>query len=137
MQKVLIVEPVSATARSIEHRLRQAGFEAHAVDTAGAASAIVFNMRPDLIILDIDTPRYSGIDFHEYLLTTRRGRGIPVLYLTRHDNWINREETHRLDAAGLLIKPCRKAALLTAVFRALGSRRRTNTADARSARHTG
>ncbi len=85
LRKVLIVERVNATARAMERRLRRAGFDTRAVDNAGAASTVVFGMRPDLIILDIDTSRYSGIDFHEYLLTTTRGRRIPVLYLTRHD----------------------------------------------------
>ena len=84
----------------MERRLRRAGFDTRAVETAEAASRVVFGMRPDLIILNIDTPRYSGVDFHEYLRTTDRGRSIPVLYLTRHDTWINREEACRLGAVG-------------------------------------
>ncbi len=92
---------------------------------------MVFHMRPDLVILDIDTPRYSGVDFHEYLHTTQRGQDIPVLYLTRYDNWINREEANRLKAAGLLAKPCDKATLLTAVFRALGPKKQAARANGR------
>ncbi len=86
-------------------RLKQADFNVRSATSADAAAEIVFRMHPDLILLDINMEGYSGLEFHECLRITERGRRIPVVYISGQDNPIHRENARKQEAAGFVIKP--------------------------------
>ena len=60
---------------------------------------------PDLILLDIEMPNYNGLDFHECLRVTERGRNIPIIYLSGTGTPPNRRDAFRLGARAFVAKP--------------------------------
>jgi CheY-like chemotaxis protein len=80
------------------------GHRTNIVPSSDMAAAIVFSVKPELILLDIDSPVYCGIDFHELLRNNRRGRWIPVLYLSSTCTWVQRESAETNGAAAMLPK---------------------------------
>lgn len=114
-EKILVIDDDTALLRAISIRLRTAGFQTvTAVDGASGAQ-LAARERPDLIILDIDMPHYSGLELHECLRFAGRVRGIPVMYLSGNDSLLNRATAHQLGARAFLTKPYDPMVLLNAV----------------------
>lgn len=61
--------------------------------------------RPQVIILDVDMPCYSGPEFHHCLKFADRTRHIPVIYLSGHDTDSNRRVASEQGAVAFLTKP--------------------------------
>lgn len=117
--RILIVEPDPVSRRDLVTTLQRAGYVVRAVAGASAASGVVLRFRPDVIMLDMDAPQYSGPDFHECLRSTRRGCRIPVVYLSAEDNWIQREIAEQQGAFALITRPIHTAEILNAIRDAL------------------
>jgi len=101
---ILIVESQLAPSLHVGTHLRALGVPHHIVGNATAASKAVFQIRPDLILLDIDSPAYNGLDFHECLRSSPRSERIGVAYWSRKCNWIQKEWAGRLKAIAILSK---------------------------------
>jgi len=117
--RILIVEPDPASRRDLVAALQRSGCVVRAVAGASAASSVVLRFRPDVILLDVDAPRYSGPDFHECLRSTRRGGRIPVVYLSSEDSWIQRETAQQQGAVALITRPLDSAEIINAIRDAL------------------
>jgi len=115
MPRILVVDDDVPLTRALERRLQAAGFDVRTVNHARAAAAVVFQYRPDLVLLDIEMPSYTGLEFHECLRGSDRGRGIPIVYMTGHDCSIYREQAREQGASGFLAKPYEASTLLDTV----------------------
>ncbi|MGB0717070.1 MAG: response regulator [Phycisphaerae bacterium] len=104
MATILLVEGNARLAARIGRHLRERGHRATIVPNSEMAAALVFTIKPDLIALDIDSPVYCGLDFHELLQMNQRGRDMAVLYLSSSCTWVQRENVARLGAEGLVSK---------------------------------
>jgi CheY-like chemotaxis protein len=60
---------------------------------------------PGLILLDINMPRMSGIDFLRILKSDERLKRLPVVMLTTSREERDRLESFNLSVAGYMIKP--------------------------------
>ncbi len=120
--KILVVDDDKALTQALSIRLSQANFQVHSVTSADQAAEIVFKVQPDLILLDINMEGYSGLEFHECLRITDRGRKIPVVYLSGQDNPIHRESAAEQQAAGYLLKPYDSATVIRLIREVLGNR---------------
>jgi len=133
MAQLLIVDDDDGLRRALGDRLR---FWGHAVDDAadlGAARAAVARRDYDLVLLDLQLPDGSGLDF---LAMLRAGESTaPVVMLTAHGSIQTAVEAVRAGAADFLQKPTDFDLLRLVVDRALESRRaaRANRALAGSA----
>jgi DNA-binding response OmpR family regulator len=105
MSRILIVDDDKALATALSARLRAAGFEVFAAYCADTASKLVLQKRPDLVILDIEMPHYSGLEFHECLQMSPRTGNIPVIYLSGQDSTTYRTEAFRHGAQAFVSKP--------------------------------
>ena len=114
-QRILVVEGDDRVSSALQKSLQDAGLEVRALSTAQAAAEIVFRFRPHLMILDTDLPGYSGIEFHEHVRSTDRGRDINVIFLSRRNDWISQQEAKQLNAAAFLSKSCSHAKLIDRV----------------------
>ncbi len=121
MPRVLVIDDDVHQTRVLEARLQAAGLEVLAVNDAHTATEIVFGFRPNVILLDINMPSYSGLEFHDCLQRVDRGKDIPVVYLTGHDNWVHREQARRQNAFAFLPKPYEASVLLETIRDALKS----------------
>lgn len=63
------------------------------------------NVRPCMILLDLNMPRMNGIEFLKILKQDDSLRMIPVVVLTTSRNEQDRLESYKLSVAGYLIKP--------------------------------
>lgn len=117
--KILIVEPDPVSRRDLVSILQGFGYIVRAVAGGRTASGVVLRFRPDVILLDMDAPQYSGPDFHQCLRSTRRGCQIPVVYLSSEDSWIQRETADQQGALALITRPIDSAEILNAIRDAL------------------
>ena len=102
MPRILLVEDEGAIAQTIEFALRSEGFEtAHALtgrDALALAAAGAF----DLAILDVGLPDIGGFALCREL---RRGRDLPVIFLTAHATEAERVLGLELGADDYVPKP--------------------------------
>jgi|TARA_R110002012_G_scaffold320402_2_gene543893 CheY-like chemotaxis protein len=60
---------------------------------------------PDIILLDLNMPRMSGIEFLEILKADEQYKYIPTIILTTSENRADLLECYRIGIAGYVIKP--------------------------------
>lgn len=102
MPRILLVEDEGAIAQTIEFALRAEGFEtAHAL-TGREALALAAAGAVDLAILDVGLPDIGGFALCREL---RRGRDLPVIFLTAHDSEAERVLGLELGADDYVPKP--------------------------------
>lgn len=63
------------------------------------------NNLPDLILLDLNMPKMSGIEFLAILKKDKNLRHIPTVILTTSDNQKDLEECFRIGVSGYILKP--------------------------------
>ncbi|WP_445747262.1 response regulator [Polaribacter sp.] len=63
------------------------------------------NRFPDLILLDLNMPKISGIEFLEILKSSENFRHIPTVILTTSDNKTDLEECYKIGVSGYILKP--------------------------------
>ena len=74
-------------------------------DARSAARRLDEGARPDLILLDINMPEITGIDFLEFLRLRSEYRNIPVVMLSSETTDVQVDEAMDLGADGFLFKP--------------------------------
>ena len=79
MQSIVVIEDEDAIANAVAVRLRGEGYEVATAADGLSGVAIVDELRPDLVILDIMLP---GIDGLEVCRRIQRERPVPVMMLT-------------------------------------------------------
>ncbi|PQJ72594.1 MULTISPECIES: response regulator [Polaribacter] len=60
---------------------------------------------PDLILLDLNMPKMSGIEFLSILKKDENIQHIPTVILTTSDNQKDLEECYKLGVSGYILKP--------------------------------
>lgn len=116
--RILIVEDQGIVATDIEACLEDSGFEVTAI-ASSMEDAIqeASNSRPDLVLMDIRIEGSAdGIDAADRLY---RDFGLPVIYLTAHDDQDTLSRARRTSPMAFLLKPFKPAELTSAVEIAL------------------
>ena len=114
---VAVVDDDESVRESLPDLLREFGFSAQAFASAEefAASDSVGPTR--CLILDIAMPGMSGPDLQREL--ARRGRHIPIIFITAHADETIRQHVLKQGAVACLLKPFTDTALLEALNAAL------------------
>jgi two-component system catabolic regulation response regulator CreB len=124
MARVLLVEDEGAIAQTVEFALRAEGFEtAHAL-TGRDALRLAESHAFDLAILDVGLPDIGGFALCREL---RRGRDLPVIFLTARDAEADRVLGLEIGADDYVAKPFSPRELVARV-RAVLRRSRGNPA---------
>jgi DNA-binding response OmpR family regulator len=119
---ILVVDDDEQLRRSVGRLLERAGYAcAYASEGDEVLSAAVA-LRPDLILLDADMPRTSGMDALAQLRRDPRTRLTPVIFLTGRSDLSDRimRLLGRMD--GYLAKPAAPSELLARVKQAVSAR---------------
>ena len=74
-------------------------------DARSAAKQLLTGDRPELIVLDINMPEVSGIDFLEFLRMRDDFKEIPVVMLSSETTDIQVDEAMRIGANAFVFKP--------------------------------
>ena len=119
--RILIIDDDPALTQALSVRLRRAGFDVITVNSAIDGSSAVVHVHPDLIILDVDMPSFSGLEFHQCLRFARRASEAPVVYLSGYDSDTNRRIAFEQGAVAFMAKPYDAERLISTVNAALGT----------------
>lgn len=110
---VWIVDDDAPLRRALRRLLLGVGFDVETFGSAEDVLATVPAPPPDCLVLDIRLGALSGFDLHEQLQAS--GLSIPTIFITGHDDALNRERARRVGAAGYIRKPFDEAALISAI----------------------
>jgi CheY-like chemotaxis protein len=120
-RKVLLADD-SVTAQNMGRKiLTDAGYEVVTVNNGSAALKKVTEVRPDLIVLDVYMPGYSGLEVCQRIKESRETAQIPVLLTVGKLEPFKQDEARRVRADAFIIKPF-EASELTAALAKLESR---------------
>ncbi|HUS69228.1 MAG TPA: GAF domain-containing protein [Anaerolineae bacterium] len=117
-ERVLVVDDAHGVIDFLsDYVLRPNGYDVlSAVDGEGGLS-LAMSARPDLIILDLEMPRMSGMEVLEAL--NREGVDIPVIVITFHGSETIAAQTFRLGVKNYITKPFKMEEILEAIEHAL------------------
>jgi DNA-binding response OmpR family regulator len=74
-------------------------------DARSAGQALLAGRRPDLLVLDINMPEVTGIDFLEFVRSRAEFKHIPVVMLSTETADLQVDEALRLGANDFIFKP--------------------------------
>jgi len=116
-RKILLADD-SVTAQNMGRKiLSDAGYDVVTVNNGSAALKRVAEMKPDLIVLDVYMPGYSGLEVCQRLKDSPDTERIPVLLTVGKLEPFKPEEARRVRADGHIIKPFEASELLSALAR--------------------
>jgi CheY-like chemotaxis protein len=103
----------SMTAQNMGKKiLTEAGYEVVAVSNGAAAVKKIAEQKPDIIILDVYMPGYSGLEVCEKVRGSLDTMKIPVLLTVGKMEPYKPEDANRVKADGVIIKPFEASDLL-------------------------
>ena len=113
--KILLADD-SLTAQNMGKKiLNEAGYEVIAVSNGAQAMKRIVADRPDLVVLDVYMPGYSGLELCERMRNSRETAATPVVLSVGKMEAFRPEEGNRVRADGLIIKPFEATELVAVV----------------------
>ena len=114
-RKILLADD-SVTAQNMGRKiLADAGYEVITVNNGSAALKKIAEHKPDLIILDVYMPGYSGLEVCQRLKEAQETSRVPVLLTVGKLEPFKPEEAKRVRADGFIVKPFEASELLSAL----------------------
>jgi CheY-like chemotaxis protein len=95
--------------------LADAGYDVVTVNNGSAALKKIAELKPELVILDVYMPGYSGLEVCQRLKESQDSARIPVLLTVGKLEPFKPEEAQRVRADGYIVKPFEASELLTAL----------------------
>jgi len=112
-RKILLADD-SVTAQNMGRKiLADAGYEVITVNNGSAALKKIAELKPDLVILDVYMPGYSGLEVCQRLKESQDSARIPVLLTVGKLEPFKPEEAQRVRAEGFIVKPFEASELLS------------------------
>ena len=106
----------SVTAQNMGKKiLTEAGYEVIAVSNGAAAVKKIAEQKPDIIILDVYMPGYSGLEVCEKVRSNIATIKTPVLLTVGKMEPYKPEDANRVRADGVIIKPFEASDLLAII----------------------
>jgi len=118
MSVIAIVDDDRAVRRALHRLVQSAGYTVETFASAREFLDWPLRRRTACLVLDIRLNGMSGFDLHERLQADEAG--VPVIFMSAHDDARTRARIERSGAAGHLWKPLDEQALLDAIHRAVG-----------------
>jgi CheY-like chemotaxis protein len=114
-RKILLADD-SVTAQNMGRKiLSDAGYEVITVNNGSAALKKIAEQRPDLIVLDVYMPGYSGLEVCQRLKENPDTARMPVLLTVGKLEPFKPEEAKRVGADAFIVKPFEASELLSAL----------------------
>jgi DNA-binding response OmpR family regulator len=119
---VLIVEDEPHIVLSLEFLLQRAGYDTVAAADGEDGLALVRQLRPDVVLLDVMLPRRSGYEVCQVIKADPELRTIPVVMLSARGQEVEVLKGLELGAAAYVTKPFGNAEILEAIRAVLAAR---------------
>lgn len=115
--KILLADD-SVTAQNMGKKiLSEAGHEVVTVSNGAAAAKKIAELKPELVLLDVFMPGYSGLELCEKLRNAAETSKLPVLLTVGKLEPHSPQDVARVKADGVIIKPFEASDLTSAVER--------------------
>ncbi|MBD3379471.1 MAG: diguanylate cyclase [Candidatus Omnitrophica bacterium] len=106
VQKTILVADDEAEIRDLLERFLDAsGYRVVTARDGKEALDKAFNIKPDLILLDIEMPEVNGLDVKERLNERPSTAGIPVIFVTGNDTTADKVQGFNLGVDDYITKP--------------------------------
>lgn len=120
---IFVIEDDRAMRELTKLHLTAEGHDVHVFEDAVEGGHAMLKQAPDLVICDVNMPYMSGLE----LITAIRGdpqtAAVPVIVMTSHTDDETWSKAFKLGIAAFITKPFVKDELISAVTKALGSRK--------------
>jgi len=114
-RKILLADD-SVTAQNMGRKiLTDAGYEVVTVNNGSAALKKILEQKPDLIVLDVYMPGYSGLEVCQRIKENKETSRIPILLTVGKLEPFKPEEARRARADAFVVKPFEASELLAAL----------------------
>jgi two-component system, LuxR family, response regulator FixJ len=114
---IALVEDDDPLRDALESMLRAAGFSVDTFPSAEAFLNFPERQRTDCLVLDVRLPGMSGVELQRRLLDMKVE--VPIVFVTAHGDASVRDLVMKAGAAGFLMKPVRREALLASISAAI------------------
>ncbi len=112
---VLYVEDNEYNRKIVRQLLSRTSYRlVEAIDGEGGVAA-AFDLLPDLILMDVQLPKMSGLDATRALRADERTEDIPIVIITSFAMSGDRERATQAGASGYLAKPYSPRELLAQI----------------------
>jgi CheY-like chemotaxis protein len=116
-RKILLADD-SVTAQNMGRKiLTEAGYEVITVNNGAAAIKKIAEIKPDLVVLDVHMPGYSGLEVCQRLRETPKLSRVPVLLTVGKLEPFRADDARRVKADAYVIKPFEATELLAVLTR--------------------
>ncbi len=116
-RKILLADD-SVTAQNMGRKiLADAGYDIVTVNNGSAALKKITEIKPDLVVLDVYMPGYSGLEVCQRLKESAETAHIPVLLTAGKLEPFKADEVRRVGADAHIVKPFEASELLAAITR--------------------
>ncbi len=106
MKRIWIIDDDEEMVRAVQLMLRLLDFETqYFLAARPAAKALLAGQRPDLIILDINMPEVTGLDFLEFLRLRKEFKNLPVVMLSTESADVLIDRALAMGADSYVTKP--------------------------------
>ena len=113
--KILLADDSMTAQKMGQKILSEAGHEVVAVSNGAAAVKKIASEKPQLVVLDVYMPGYTGLEVCERMKAAPETAKTPVLLTVGKMEPFKAEEATRVKADGVLVKPFEASDLLAAV----------------------
>ena len=116
-QRILAIDDNADIRELIAFILRRENYEVSTASNGIAGLEMIKGSHPDLIILDVVMPEFSGYDVLDAVRSDKSSkvRDIPVLMITSKSSTDDIDQALELGATSYIVKPFRPAKLVTKV----------------------
>ncbi len=104
-RKILVVEDNQEMRKILALTLELERYEVHQAENGEQALRVLQNIRPDLILSDINMPRMNGIEFFKALRQNKTFDTVPFIFLTANNSPEDIQQGHELGVEDYITKP--------------------------------
>lgn len=122
-RRVMIINDDPALATLLRYNFEAEGFQVLNVDCGAAATSLLEDDIPDLIVMDWSLPRISGVEICRNLRKCVGLERLPIIMLTSRSSASDRDFAFQIGVNEFVTKPFSLSDLLSRSRRLLGTAR--------------
>jgi len=119
-KKILIVDDEPGIVRLLSMRLEAHGYETFGANDSYQGLKIAKDIKPDLIILDLQMPAGGGVHLFENLKASIYLETIPIIFMTGFVDKEVKQLVMKMGADGFFTKPFNSVELLQKIKELIG-----------------
>lgn len=113
--KIACIDDSPTILSEIQRFLEEEQFAVTAIDDPVQASAVIFRLEPDLVLLDITMPRINGYKLCSLLRSSNAFKQTPIIMVTGNTGMIDKARAKMAGATDYLTKPFTQEGLMNIV----------------------